>query len=134
MSGTNRIRAVGARRRAVASVTAPKSFQPEPVLYCQVPLVSSTVVTAIALTALSSDGVSVMEPFTRLVTVSPAEFVLSSVIAVSVGVAAARTGASLTAVMLVEIVLVDPEIGLMPSFTELSTFCIAAVESDQPAT
>ena len=62
---------VPSSRRAVAAVTVPKAFQVVPlsVEYCQVPLVLSTAVTAMALIAVPSW--SVMAPVTRLDTAAP---------------------------------------------------------------
>ena len=92
--GTYRMLSVKFSRRAAAAVGEPKAIQPLPVLYCQVPLVLSVAMTAIDSTAPS---LSVTDPSTTMkATVLPVGLLLSSVRAVSVGVASARTGASLT--------------------------------------
>src|SRR5438094_293212 len=102
--GTKRILFALSRSRAVAEMSTDepvvlvKSVQVEPPLVenCHLPLVLSTAVTAMASTAALSPATSVMEPSTIMAdTVSPAEVVLSSLMAVSAGLwLASSSGAS----------------------------------------
>ena len=107
---------VPSSRRAALADGLPKASQvlPSSTLYCQVPLVLSTAVTAMASTALPSG--SVMLPSTMIAaTVSPAGLARSSAMVVSTGdTAALSTGALWAAVTEMLRVSLALEYGVMP--------------------
>ena len=123
-SGTKRMSASGASNTAELSETAPKAVQLAPPLveYCQVPLASSTPMTATPSSApeSASEIGSPPAPVARIAdTVSPAGATVSSSIAVRTGEPeSSSTGASLTALTVMEI---DWVVRLAPSLTSTST-------------